>query len=36
MSDVNTPSARGVKNSKACMMYQVNSVIGVYPSRRDK
>ena len=33
---VNTPSAHGLENSKACNKYQVNSVTGIYPSRQDK
>ena len=36
LNDVNTPSAHGLENSKACKKYQVNSVTGIYPSRRDK
>ena len=36
LSDVNTPSAYGLENSKTCNKYQVNSVKGFYPSRRDK
>ena len=36
LDDVNTPSANGLENSKANNQYQVDSVKGVYPSRRDK
>ena len=36
LDDVNTPSANGLENSKASNQYQVDSVKGVYPSRRDK
>ena len=36
LNDVNIPSAHGLENSKACNKYQVSSVTGVYPSRRDK
>ena len=35
-NDVNTTSAHGFENSKPSNDYQVNSVRGVYPSRRDK
>ena len=34
--NVNTPSAHDLENSKACNKDQVNSVTGVYLSRRDK
>ena len=35
LNDVNTPSVHGLENSKACNKYQVNSVTGIYPGRRD-
>ena len=36
LNDINNTSAHGLENSKASNKYQVNSVTGVYPSRRDK
>ena len=36
LNDVNTPSAHGLENSKACNKYQANSATEVNSSRRPK